>query len=370
MNITSEFRRYFYRAQRLANVPEVIEALRFRELRARYYDALWREAAAEIGASAATTTGGYLRIDKDGLSTFVRQDRVMLDSHLMLDLMGNKAITYALIGEKGCPIPAHRKFTVKQLDAASRFMAEREGPVAVKPVSGTGGGNGVTTGIRTIPALRRAARYASRFDTDLLVEEEIAGHSYRLLYLGGALIHAVRRDPPVLVGDGKRSLSTLAKAETQRRLSANPATALSPLRLDGDAVNWLAEQNLGPSHVPEAGRTITAKKAVNQNAASQNHTVTHDVHPDTAAACGRLVKDLGVEFAGVDILSKDIAVPLEENGGCIGEINTTPGIHHHHLTATPATGLSVAARVLGYMFETGRGTMRLAAIFSAGGMGR
>jgi cyanophycin synthetase len=359
MTIGSQFWRWFYRAQRFADVPAVIELLRFRELRRRYYDALWARAAAEIGARIETPQFGFTALSRDGSTTYVKQDRLMLDSSVMLNLLGNKAMTYEVLARKGCPVPAHVVFSLEQFDAAAAFLERSGGPVVVKPVAGTGGGNGVTTGIRDLAALRAAARHAARFDSKLLAEAEVAGHSYRLLYLEGRLVHAVRRDPPVVTGDGRRSIKALAAAETRRRLTGAPFTALSPLRIDQEARNTLAAQRLDARKVLAAGQTVTVKKAVNQNAAPQNHTVTADVHAETAAACAALVRDVGVQLAGIDIISPDISRPLGENGGLIGEINTTPGLHHHDLLADRPPVPSVAAQILDHMFRTGRGTMRL-----------
>jgi cyanophycin synthetase len=367
MKITSEAWRLYYRALRFADVPQTLELLKFKDLRRKYYNNLWEDTAREIGATAERNSYGYIKISKGDLCTFVRQDRVMLDSQLMLNLMGNKAFTYELLRTKSCPIPAYELFNLKATNKAEAFLAKQSGSVVVKPVSGTGGGQGVTTGITDRPGLSKAVKAASRFDTNLIVEQQLEGHSYRLLYLDGVLIHAVRRDPPVLTGDGKKTLAALAKTENTKRLKGSPVTALSPLRLDREAVNTLAVQGLKPASIPAAGQTITVKKAVNQNASDRNHTVTGEVHPETASSCAKLVKDIGVELAGIDIISKDIAVRLSDNGGCIGEINTTPGLHHHYLLAKSQPGISVAARVLNYMFERGRGTMRLEKSFPGAG---
>jgi cyanophycin synthetase len=365
MTIPQQFWRLYHRARRFSDVPAVLELLKFKGLRRRYYDQLWQEAAAEAGAIAEPPRSGFIKIRKGSVATFVRQDKVMLDSQLMLNLMGNKGITYDLLREKGCPIPLHLLFTIETLGKAEAFRQKLGSPVVVKPVSGTGGGNGVTTGINDADGLKRAAKHAAKFGSDILIEEELTGHSYRLIYLDGVLLHAVRRDPPVVTGDGRSSIKALATAETQRRLKGSPFTALSPLRIDAEAINTLKAQGLTPSSVPAAGQTVTVKKAINQNSMAQNHTVTAEVHPETAAACARLVKDLGVQFAGIDIISKDIGVPLTANGGVIGEINTTPGIHHHYLVAEARRGPGVAAQLLEFMFRTGTGSMRLNASFPA-----
>jgi cyanophycin synthetase len=286
---------------------------------------------------------------------------VRLDDHLTLRLMGNKLLTYRLLAEQGLDVPRHVRCAPASLDPAHRLMAEIGRPLVVKPVGGTGGGQGVTTGITDAKSLRRAARLASRFDPDLIAEEQIEGASYRLLYLDGRLIDAVRRDPPRLVGDGKSTIRQLMKAETRRRLTGRPFTALRPLRLDRDAQNYLAAHGLSSSNVPAAGEVIVVKRAVNENSAAENHVVRGEVHPATAALGARLVQNLGVRLAGLDVQCQDISQPLTRANGLIGEVNTTPGLHHHVLVSNPNSAAGVGAILLGHMFKTRSGVIRTGA---------
>jgi D-alanine-D-alanine ligase-like ATP-grasp enzyme len=244
------------------------------------------------------------------------------------------------------------RFPLSRIVEAERFLARASNPVVVKPNSGTGAGNGVTTGIRSRAQLRRAARFASAFDGELLIEEEVPGSSHRLLYLDGKLIDAIRRDPPIVRGDGRSSIRALVRAETIRRLAGKPVMALSPLRIDLDCLNTLASKGLSAASVLPAGSQLAIKKAVNQNAAPQNHVVLDAVHPETASLAGRVVSELGVRLAGVDIISPDISVPLAVNGGRFGEINTTPGLHHHDLVAGDRIGPGVAEVLLEHFFAT------------------
>ena len=283
---------------------------------------------------------------------------VRLDDHLTLALMGNKLLTYRLLAEQGLDVPRHARCAPTNLEPAHRLMAETGKPVVVKPVSGTGGGQGVTTGVTDAKSLRRAAWLASRFDPDLIAEEQIEGASFRLLYLDGKLIDAVRRDPPRLVGDGNSTIRQLVKAENRRRLTGRPFTALSPLRLDRDAQNYLTAQGLFPSSVPAADAIIVVKRAVNENTAAENHMVCGEVHPATAALGARLVKNLGVRFAGLDVLCRDISKPLTRANGLISEVNTTPGLHHHVLVSDPHSAAAVGAILLGHLFDTSSGVIR------------
>ena len=357
MALAPLMKRTAFRALRLLDVPGEMARLRFAALRRDYYDLFWVNAAERVGAACEKWDFGYHRISRGGLDVIVRLSDVRLDDHLTLDLMGNKCLTYRLLAGQGLAIPRHARFSFSDLLPALSLIGTTGRPIVVKPVSGTGGGNGVTTGVTSRGDLIRAAWLASRFDPDLMAEEQIEGHSYRLLFLDGALLDAVRRDPPRLLGDGKNTIHALVRAENRKRLRQRPFTALSPLRLDRDALNYLSAQGLTPRSRPGAGETIIVKRAVNQNAAGDNHAVTHLVHPATVAACARLVTNLGVRVAGIDILARDIAKPLTRENGLIGEINTTPGLHHHHLVAGRADGRSVAAALLEHLFQTRSGVV-------------
>ena len=361
MNAYHHIWRGFYRAQRFLDVSAVLEQLQFRGLRRAFYNSFWQEAAESVGASCEAWDFGYHRIARNGLSTLIHLSQVRLDDHLTLKLMGNKLATYRLLAEQGLDIPRHVRFSPADLDPAHRLMAEISQPLVVKPASGTGGGQGVTTGITDAKSLRRAARLASRFNPDLIAEEQIEGASYRLLYLDGKLIDAIRRDSPRLVGNGKSTIRQLMKAETRHRLKGSSFTALSPLRLDRDAKHYLASHGLSHSNVPAAGKVIVVKRAVNENSAAENHVVLGEVHPATAALGARLMQNLSVRLAGLDVLCQDISQPLTRANGLIGEVNTTPGLHHHVLVSNPNSVAGVGKIILDHMFDTGSGVIRTGA---------
>jgi len=351
MPSTSHITRLAFRALRVADVPAMRQRLQFQALRQRYYKDYWRRVARELGGHTEELGSGFTRISTGSRSTIVRQGELRLDDHLTLELMGNKRLTYRLMLEQDCALPRHACFTLGDLRPALSLLETAGGSIVVKPASGTGGGNGVITNIRSRRALRYAAFLASRFDTTLLAEEQLEGHSYRLLYFDGVLLDAVRRDPPGVTGDGHSSIGQLMRAETARRLDWEPFTALSPLALDQEARTTLALQKLAPSTVPDRGQWVMVKTATNQNAAAENHVVTGRVHPATALGCSRLVNALGVRLAGVDIIARDIAKPLGPANGMIGEINTTPGLHHHDLVSAQPEGDMAGTRIIRQMLE-------------------
>ncbi len=358
--ITTTLWRAWYRLFFFADLPGIARLLQYRKLRQSYYDELWQGVAEKLVADIRHDQFGYSRISRNGLVTFVKQYQVMLEDHLMLKVMGDKAMTYSLLSEMGVPLARHCLFSMQNLDVAEAFLAN-EKTVVVKPASGTGGGRGVTTGIDTISQLISAARLAARFDHTLIVEEQLQGASFRLLYLDGKLIDAIRRDPPVVVGDGVATIKKLVGRENARRKNEMPFRALSPLVVDKDARNWMQEQGISLSDIPETGQIVQIKRAVNENDRSGNVNVTARVHPDIEQQCGELVRKLGARFVGVDLICKDISQPLDPENCRISEINTTPGLHHHYLVANPEEANPVAEMVIDYMLSNRIGVMEVGA---------
>lgn len=345
--------------RRLIDVWGIFERRRFRAVRNRFYDQLWRDAAREIGAEIATLPGGLKQISLGNLGTFVDHSEIMLDSAIISRLLLNKAVVFDLLAAKGLRIPQRQKFDMGSLDRALNFLREHGGPVVVKPADGTGCGHGVTTRVTDRYGLLKAARHAAAFHSELLVEEQLVGASYRLLYLDGEFIDAVRRDSPAVSGDGRSNIRQLVSAENERRRSRDAITALSPLMIDLECRNTLSAYDLSPAYVPAAGQVVTVKLAVNENNAAQNHLVRDEVHPEIVEAGSRIVRDFGVCFAGLDVTATDISLPLAEGGTIFNEINAGPGIHHHYLVSDPSRVVNVAPRILEHIFSTRRGVVEI-----------
>lgn len=332
---------------------------RLRAVRSTFYQRLWEEAAASVGAKLQARPNGLLQISTETQATFVSQSDLMLDSELTLRMMANKALSYELMSKQDVRLPAHLAFDLGGMNAALSFLEQQTGPVVIKPADGTGGGRGVTTGITTKAALVSAARHAAGFNTRLLAEEQLTGASFRLLYIDGIFLDAVRRDSPIVTGDGESSVTALVKQENVARQSLDTITALSPLLIDQEARNTLAGEARDTAYTPKQGEAVRVKLAVNENAAAQNHIVRDQVHPEIIATGARLVKAFGIKFAGLDVTADDISVPVSNERVIFNEINVNPGIHHHYLVANPDQSAEVAPKLLEHMFRTKQGTIDL-----------
>ncbi|HVS36429.1 MAG TPA: hypothetical protein VMS17_12760 [Gemmataceae bacterium] len=299
--------------------------------RAAFYAGLWREAAAAVGGAFIQRGYGVYEIRLGDLRTRVTDICCPLHDQMALIVAGNKPLTYRLLDDAGLPTPRRVVFTIRDFEKAARFLQETDRPCVVKPAVGTAGGDGVVTGVRRRSDLAWAAAAAAvEHGPELLIEEQKAGGNYRLLYLDGELLDAVWRRPPTVVGDGQSAIRRLVEKANTERLAACRARVFKLLTIDLDMRNTLAAQGLTLNSIPTAGATVVLKTVVNQNFGPENVTATSTLCDAVIEAGARAAACVGARFAGVDLVTPDPALPLDQAGGVILEVNVAPGLHYHY----------------------------------------
>ena len=334
--------------------------------RAAFYREAWADAARELRAELRVLEGDLLEIRRGAARARVMRNYTALDDPLTLRIAGDKALVHRLLAEQGVPTPRHAVFRATSLGPARAFLREQGGlPCVVKPASGTGGGEGVTTGVRTQAGLGWAAARAALHGPTLLVEEQIEGANYRLLFLDGELLDAVRRRPPTLIGDGRSPIRALVRRANDARQAGGHRVAQGQLSLDRELRATLAEQGKDLASVPRAGERVRVKRVVNENACAENEGVpVAALAPELVARAAGAAAALGVRLAGVDVITSDASRPLEATGGVVLEVNTAPGHHLHvHRRGSPfPVALHALAALLGSAERAPRTARRLAAI--------
>jgi cyanophycin synthetase len=316
---------------------------------AAFYEAIWREAADRVGAAALPLGHGVLEIRRGDRRTRVIGNTTDLDGLVTHCLVRTKPVMFRLLAGQGLPVPRHVEFTLETLGKAADFLDEVGGDCVLKPAGGTGGGLGVTTGIRTRWQLARAARATAAHGGDLLLEEQVAGDNYRLLYFDGRLVDAIVRHPPRVAADGRSTVYRLIQAVNADRLRRGAAAAHVLLTVDMDVQRTLARQGLTLSSVPPEGAMVTLKTAINENGAADNEPAVDRLCPAVVADGARAARLAGVRLAGVDVITRDPSVPLGEAGGVILEVNSPPGYywHYHQRGGRFPVAVHVLERLLG-----------------------
>lgn len=192
--------------------------------------------------------------------------------------------------------------------------------------------------------LARALALAGVFSAEVVLEEQVEGDNYRLLYLDGELLDVVRRVPPLLRGDGHSTIRQLVRAENADLTARGAAVARSLIGIDADLRHALSIQGLNLHSVLPEGVVVRAKTVVNDTRREGNAVVNGMLCQSIVESGAAAAAALGVRLAGVDVIARDSAAPLHESGGVVLEVNTNPGLYFHN--TREGDGARVAAMIL------------------------
>lgn len=314
--------------------------------RVQEYRGYWAGAAQRIGAEIRDLSDRAWEVRRGGRHTRICISHVQMNDPVVSDLSSDKAYCYKLASAAGVPVARHATFALDALRQAVEFCEQRKGLYVVKPADNTSAGIGVTTHVKTRGQLERAALLASAFNPTFLVEEMIPGESCRLLYIGGELVHGVRRRGLRVVGSEGSTVSQLVqKAGLNRSL------------LDANALWTLQAQGLTPASAIAEGCEVLVRSLPpgvtrqRELRTVYTETITELVGPRLREEIGRVVAAIECELAGVDVITFDPSRSLLETGGVFLEVNPAPGLHHHYISPGDHQNHPVTVRLLEYLLR-------------------
>jgi len=262
----------------------------------------------------------------------------------------DKDLTKMLLQAAGVPVPIGH---VVRSAAQAWEVANQIGlPVVIKPRDGNQG-KGVAVNLETQSQIDKAFDVASDISSDVIVEQYIPGHDFRMLVIGNQLVAAARRDPPSVIGDGVHTITQLVDIVNLDPLRGDGhATALTKIRIDEIAIATLTNQGLTAQSIPEHGQRILLRNNANLSTGGSATDVTDEVHPELAARMITAAQMVGLDIAGVDLVAETVNKPMEEQRAGIVEINAAPGLRMH---LSPSFGKSraVGEAIVSTMFAEG-----------------
>lgn len=309
------------------------------------YRRIWLAAAERLGLEATELPEGFIEFSNGHRRALVWHSWVPLDDAVTLRFADNKVLVHSRLAAARLRVPEQLELRLRDPSPALSFLERSPGPCVLKPADASGG-SGATSGIRTEAQLLRALLRAGRLGRRLLVQQQVPGDLYRLLFLDGELLDAIRRLPPRVTGDGRSTIAELVAAENDRRLVAARGRRAGLLRLDHDAIFTLEHRGLSTATVPAAGERVAVKTVVNQNSAADNANARDAVGKELVAEAAAAVAAIGIRLAGVDLVTTDPGRSLAESGGALLEVNGTPGLHYHYEVSDPAQAVPVAVPIL------------------------
>jgi len=274
-------------------------------------------------------------------------------------IASDKDLTKSLISSCGVPVPEGE--LVRSAEQAWEAAQDIGLPVVVKPYDGNHG-RGVSLNLSTEADIAAAYELAAKEgdSSSVIVERFIVGDEHRLLVVGRRVVAAAAGESLWVTGDGKSTVLQLC--DTQ--INTDPRrgeTEEFPLGLvkpheSGEIVLELQRQGLTHESVPAEGVKVLIQP--NGNVAVD---VTDKVHPQVAAAASLAARVVGLDIAGIDLVTSDISRPLDETGGAIIEVNASPGLLAH---LKPAVGepRNVGEAIVEHLFGEATGRMPIVGV--------
>ncbi len=291
-----------------------------------------------------------VRLGEGAAQVRVRASLTDRASALAVERAQDKDETKRVLLAAGIPVPSGRLVSTRP--EALSALAALGGPVVVKPNDACQG-QGVSMNVRTADDMEEAWPAAAAVSGTVVVERQVSGDNYRLLVVGDRLVAAARREPPVVVGNGRDSVRLLVAALNQDpRRGMGHAFPLSWVPIDAPLERHLRTQDLSLDAVPAPGRRVSLALAANLSTGASAVDATDAVHPDLASDAVRAAGALGLDVAGVDIVTPSLDGGLGDVGGVVVEVNAAPGLRMHE---APTRGVArpVGEAIVHHLFPDG-----------------
>ncbi len=254
-------------------------------------------------------------------AVLTHRSSVGTDSAIGCKIATRKSVSADLLRIAGLPVPENH--LVGSEEQAVKVSKRLAWPVVVKP-NDRERGEGVTIGIRSEAGLLEAFAQAKHLSPSVLVEKHVEGVCHRVLVVRGRVLLVVKRNPQQVEGDGSRSIEALIDAKNLENQRKPPWARAAALPAASEITEWLAARGLEPGHIPEQEEVVPLRLFESALWGGQPEVVTERIHPENADICLRAAALLGIDVAGIDLITTDISVPWQENGAVINEVNHAP----------------------------------------------
>jgi len=258
-----------------------------------------------------------------------------MDAHIAQKIQRDKWATNRFIERMQLPLPKWELLPNKSY--IEEVWGKYSKPVVIKP-TGLTAGMGVTVGINTLERAKQAYDDAleilsktprSKWQTKIMIQEQVKGEDYRLLVINGNLEIATKRIPAFVIGDGKKNIKELVEDENRnpKRDILNPSHILKPIKIDKPLIDCLADQNLTLDSIPSKDEKINVRKVASMSQGGITQDFTDSVSKEIKVMVESIAHSLHAFTLGVDVMCLDISKPLTKDNGAILEVNTMPEMY-------------------------------------------
>lgn len=245
-----------------------------------------------------------------------------------VDISCDKLLTKQLLANQNIPVPEGNKVYnfIGLLQEAEKIGY----PVVLKPQCGNKG-QGVILNIKNQKQLVDSYMNLRKSKKDIIIEKYLEGKDYRVCVVNYKVVAAALRIAPFVIGNGKNNLRELINITNEDPLRGEDhEKALTKIKINPELTASLLKRGIKLDYIPKIGEKILLRENANLSTGGMAIDCTEELCERNIEYCISAAKALGLDICGVDICSKDIGIPLEENNGAVLEINAAPGIRMHH----------------------------------------
>jgi cyanophycin synthetase len=267
---------------------------------------------------------------------------------LGVELACDKEATKRILANAGVPVP--KGTTINFLDDLEEAIEYVGGyPIVIKPLDGNHG-RGITIDIQNWEEAEAAYDAARQVSRSIIVERYYRGRDHRVLVVDGKVVAVAERVPAHVVGDGRSTIAELIE-ETNKDPNRGDGhdKVLTKIELDRTSYHLLERQGYTLDSVLDRGEICYLRATANLSTGGIAVDRTDEIHPENVWLAQRVVKIVGLDIAGIDIVTSDISRPLREVDGVIVEVNAAPGFRMH-VAPSQGTPRNVAGAVIDMLF--------------------
>ncbi len=267
---------------------------------------------------------------------------------LGVELACDKEATKRILASTGVPVP--RGTVINFLDDLQEAIEYVGGyPIVIKPLDGNHG-RGITIDIQNWEEAEAAYDAARQVSRSIIVERYYNGRDHRVLVVNGKVVAVAERVPAHVVGDGRSTIAELIE-ETNKDPNRGDGhdKVLTKIELDRTSYQLLERQGYTLDSVLAKDEICYLRATANLSTGGIAVDRTDEIHPENVWLAQRIVKIIGLDIAGIDVVTSDISRPLRELDGVIVEVNAAPGFRMH---VAPSQGIprNVAGAVIDMLF--------------------
>jgi len=296
---------------------------------------LFYQAAQQLGLMVKYHADiAYLSIILGKKNYYFHRTITPLNKGASIFIAKNKYKLNKILEASGFPVPKAVAFTANDYEeqSLSDLIQGLRFPLVAKPMTDSGRGTEVLCNIKNINTLSDHIERMIQNHSCIQVEE-FHQHfkEYRILVLKKRVIGVVERFGASVIGDGKHSIEELIAKSNEQRAQLSLTLTISPLIVDEEYMDCLAEQNLTLQSIPDLGEKIRLCYTVNTGRGGEIYSHGKQIHPLNVEYLCRAAKTIGLTYVGLDVICEDINLPFNQTNWVIIEANFNPDLTIHEI---------------------------------------